>query len=138
MTYSEATVLIDDMIVKLNGVDDMFGIPPDDLKAVNAERSSNSALLTFTAGDTVIDGVVFASTAGVMLRRKVGSAPETIIDGDLINDFHGSELHAYQTTPFIDPNLEAGKTYYYRFYPYTSSKVYNFHGNIVSVAIPGS
>ena len=138
MTYSEATVLIDDMVQKLNGVDNMIGIPPDDLKAVNAERSGTSALLTFTAGDTVVDGVVLASTFGVMLRRKVGSAPQTILDGELVNDFYGSELDAYQTTPFVDQDLEAGKTYYYRFFPYTSAKIYNFHGNTVSVSIPGS
>lgn len=136
MTYPEATVLIDEMLDKLSGIFDNFGIPPDDLKEVNVERDGVNALITFLAGDTVIDGVTLATTSGVMLRRGENRIPETILDGDLVHVFRGSEISDYRVTPYVDEGLIPGNTYYYRFFPFTPRDVYNFHGNTLSVTIP--
>ena len=136
MTYAEATLLIEDMIRKLSGISNIYGIPPDDLKAVNVTLDGTDARITFTAGDTVIDGVTLATTAGVMLRRGENHIPETILDSDLVHIFTGSELRDYQTDPYIDPDLTPGRLYYYRFFPFGPNDIYNFHGNTCSVTVP--
>lgn len=133
MTYPEATLLIDETLNKLSNFVDTFGIPPDDLKAVNIELDDLTAKITFTAGDTVVSGVTLATTAGVMLRRGTNRIPQSILDGDLIHTFRGSEIRDYQTDPYIDEGLLPGNTYYYRFFPFTPRDIYNFHGNTLSV-----
>ena len=134
MTYTESEVLINDLPPKLLEVLPIFGLPPTDLASATITVSGTSASIKFNAIDTVIDTQKLCTVAGVMLRRAKGRTPQTILDGDLVKIFRGPELETYKTTAYVDSGLLSG-TYYYRFFPYSTYGVYNFHGTIVSVVV---
>lgn len=136
MTFTEAEVLINDLSAKILEVCPIFGLPPTDLASATVTVSGTSAKIRFDAIDTVIDTQKICTVAGVMLRRAAGRTPETILDGDLVKDFTGEDLITYKTTDYTDSGLSSGTTYYYRFFPYSTYGVYNFHGTIKSISVP--
>lgn len=97
--------------------------------AVVADRSQ--AKLTWTdPEDVVLSGVTLAKWGGTLIRRKEGSAPTDKNDGVKVLD--SKTKNAYSSTPYVDTGLEYGKTYYYRFFPYTTGGNYT-DGSSVSV-----
>ena len=79
--------------------------------------------------DVVINGVTLAEWYGTIIVRKVGSAPTSRTDGDIV--LTSTSRNTYATTPWVDTELTNGTTYYYRFFPYSSEGNYT---NSVSVS----
>lgn len=80
--------------------------------------------------DTTLDNITLAEWAGTLVIRKEGSAPLDKSDGVVVVD--NKIKDAYSSTAFEDSGLEYGKTYYYRFFPYTTDGVYT-NGTSVSI-----
>ena len=133
MGYSEAQYAIDGIISGLNGQAKTGLEPPNVNFSVIA--GNQSAKIRFTATDTVIADMVLASTKGLTIRRKIGSAPTDPNDGDLVGTYEGIELISHVgNNPIIDSHLINGQRYYYRFFPYTGEMVYNYSSrNIISI-----
>lgn len=133
MGYSEAQYAIDGIISGLNGQAKTGLEPPNVFFSVVA--GNQSAKIRFTATDTIIYDMVIASTKGVTIRRKMGSAPLDPNDGDLVGTYEGTELTSHiGNNPIIDSHLINNQRYFYRFFPYTGEMVYNYSSrNIISV-----
>ncbi|MBR1868752.1 MAG: hypothetical protein IJ799_01650, partial [Bacteroidales bacterium] len=80
--------------------------------------------------DTILNGVVLSRWGGTVLVRKEGSAPTSKDDGTRIID--NKTRNRYAAEAYEDTGLEYGKTYYYRFFPYTTAYRYT-NGSSVSV-----
>ena len=80
--------------------------------------------------NATLDSVTLAEWAGTLVVRKEGSAPQNKDDGVVVVD--NTTKDAYSSTAFEDSGLEYGKTYYYRFFPYTTDGAYT-SGTSVSV-----
>lgn len=69
--------------------------------------------------DTIIDGQLVCVIDKVIIRRKLGSAPENENDGDFIAEIKRREFGLYKNNWFVDntltPNL--GDVYYYKVFP---------------------
>ena len=109
------------------------GIPPANLSIMSAAAGDQKVNLKFAVpAETIIDGQVVQTTAGIIVRRKAGSAPESITDGDLVVDCGPSD---YAETAFEDTGLENDTEYFYRFFPYSDHNVYNKNAaNIISAS----
>ena len=107
------------------------GIPPANLSVMSAAAGDQKVKLKFAvAKETIIENQVVQTTAGIIVRRKAGSAPESITDGDLVVDCGPSE---YAETAFEDTGLDNDTEYFYRFFPYSDHNVYNKNeANIIS------
>ena len=84
--------------------------------------------------DIEVSGVKIAEWAGTKVVRKLGSAPANVNDGTLIID--SKVRNAYSATYYddADQTLSYDATYYYRFFPYTTTgKVTN--GSSVSSSL---
>ena len=94
--------------------------------------SSGKVYLRWTdPSDIVASGATIAEWAGTLLIRKAGSAPANRKDGTIVID---SKAHTYSTNFLLDSGLTNGVTYYYKFFPYTTEKVYtDSPDNMVSV-----
>lgn len=85
--------------------------------------SSGKAYLKWTdPEDMEVSGSALAVWAGTLLVRKAGSAPTSRRDGTTVLD--SKTRNAYQNTYFCDSGLTDGVTYYYKFFPYSTQKVY--------------
>lgn len=77
--------------------------------------------------DTIIDGQVACVVDKVIIRRKLGSAPDNETDGDLIVIIKRSEFGLYKNSWYVDnsltPNL--GDVYYYKAFPMSTTGFYN-------------
>ena len=71
--------------------------------------------------NVILDGSTLASWDGTKVVRKVGSAPSNIDDGTLIVDSKTRDNYAATGYTDSDSELEYGVTYYYRFFPYTTT-----------------
>lgn len=133
MGYTEAQYAIDGIISGLN-LHAKTGLEPPNVN-FTVIASNQQAKIRFTAGDTVVGGMVLASTKGVIIRRKIGSAPTGPNDGTLVGTYEGTELTSHVgNNAIIDAYLTNGQRYYYRFFPYTGEGVYNYSSaNIISV-----
>lgn len=69
--------------------------------------------------DTIIDGQAACIVDKVIIRRKLGSAPENENDGDFVVEVKRREFGLYKNNWFVDntltPNL--GDVYYYKAFP---------------------
>lgn len=72
--------------------------------------------------DLVVADSTLAAFAGTILVRKAGSAPVSRRDGTVVVD--SKTRNEYQNTYFCDSGLTDGVTYYYKFFPYSTQKVY--------------
>ena len=85
--------------------------------------SSGKAYLKWTdPEDMEVSGSALAVWAGTLLVRKAGSAPTSRRDGTPVLD--SKTRNEYQNTYFCDSGLTDGVTYYYKFFPYSTQKVY--------------
>lgn len=102
-----------------------------DVSGASVTTYMTTASITWTDPDNaVVDGVVMQDWAGTLVVRKEGSSPRNKDDGIVVVDNYTKNLYA--STPFKDEGLEYGKTYYYRFFPYSSNDVYT-NGTSISV-----
>jgi hypothetical protein len=98
------------------------GIPPANLTAFTAKVGDSKVTLSWTApATTVVDSQVLCTTKGVMIRRKTGSYPTGLTDGDLVIDT--STLSGSHE----DTGLTNDTTYYYRAFAYSDHGVYNLN-----------
>ena len=103
-----------------------------DVSGATVSSYKTTASLKWTdPSNVVLEGVTLAEWAGTLVVRKEGSAPENKSDGVVVVD--NTRKDAYSSTAFEDSGLEYGKTYYYRFFPYTTDGAYT-SGTSVSVA----
>lgn len=72
--------------------------------------------------DIIVEGSPLASWAGTLLVRKAGSAPTSRRDGTIVLD--STTRNQYSTSYFCDSGLSNGVTYYYKFFPYTTTNAY--------------
>lgn len=95
--------------------------------------SHGKVYLKWTDPDDVIaPNAVLAVFAGTLLVRKAGSPPTDRRDGVVVLD--NKTRNAYQNAYFCDSGLMDGVTYYYKFFPYTTQKVYtNSEDNVLEV-----
>ena len=105
------------------------GVPPTNMKAMNAVISDGKIKLTFKEpDDTVIDGQLICTVKGCVVRIKEGSYPENERDGDLVVD--NTELGKYSTEPLEIAGIKEDTTYYLAFFPYSDQGLYNYnHAN---------
>lgn len=83
--------------------------------------------------DVILSGVTLAAWGGTLVVRKEGSAPSSKSDGVVV--VNSKVRNQYASTGFIDStDKEYGKTYYYRFFPYTIKNSYT-SGSSVSVGL---
>lgn len=85
--------------------------------------ASEKAYIKWTDPEDIeLSGVKLAEWAGTLLVRKAGSAPANRRDGTVVID--SKVRDAYKTSYLVDSGLSNGVTYYYKFFPYSTSKVY--------------
>lgn len=120
--WDEAKYIINKILsgVKLEQV---TGIPPRNMS--NFSVSAGNQQIKIKAGvpdNTVIDGQLICTCAGVRIMKKASSAPIGPDDGTLVLD-----LKAGNVADLVDSGLVNGVTYYYAFYPYSDHGVYNYN-----------
>lgn len=120
--WDEAKYIINKILsgVKLEQV---TGIPPRNM--TDFSLSAGNQQIKIKAGvpdNTVIDGQLICTCAGVRIMRKTSSAPIGPEDGTLVLD-----LKAGNMANLVDAGLVNGVTYYYAFYPYSDHGVYNYN-----------
>lgn len=110
-------------LLYLKADDDMgWGIAPKNMIQFQAQPINGGAKLRWEAGNTVVDGQTIVEVKGIMFRRKTGSYPVNINDGELAldtEDLSGS---------YDDTGLTNNTTYFYTAFPYSSNGVYNANG----------
>lgn len=107
------------------------GIPPANLTVKAARIGDKLVRLTWSVPEeTIIDGQVVQTTAGVMIRRKAGSAPQSLTDGVLLVD--SDQISG----TFEDKGLKNETEYFYRFFPYSDHGVYNISSKNIISATP--
>ena len=103
------------------------GIPPMAVKNKEVIRVNNIYDLTWEDPDnSIINGVELATWGGTLIVRKAGDYPEDYMDGVVVCDNKVRNQYAVNsfTDNTIDPN--DANEYFYRAFPYTVNKVYNF------------
>ena len=96
----------------------------DNVSGANATAGAKQVTLTWSdPSNAVVNGAVFAKWGGTLVVRKENEAPSSRTDGTLVLD--SKVRNAYSSTVYVDTNVENGKTYYYAFYPYSTSGTYS-------------
>lgn len=72
--------------------------------------------------DLVVAESTLASWGGTLLVRKAGSMPTSRRDGTIVID--SVTRNQYSDAYFCDSGLSNGTTYYYKFFPYTTTGTY--------------
>jgi len=95
--------------------------PVTDIKTLTAHEKvyikwSDPQDVVSTTGD------LLATWEGTLLVRKAGSMPTSRRDGVIVLD--SKTRDAYKDTYFCDSGLSNGITYYYKLFPYTTTKSY--------------
>lgn len=72
--------------------------------------------------DLVVADSTLAAWGGTLLVRKAGSMPSSRRDGTIVLD--STTRNAYTNSYFCDSGLTDGVTYYYKFFPYTTTGTY--------------
>lgn len=100
------------------------GIPLAPVTDISTVSSAGKVYIKWTdPDDTVLSGATLAEWAGTLLIRKAGSAPVSRRDGTVVID--NKERNAYQNQYFCDTGLSDGVTYYYKFFPYSTTNSYS-------------
>lgn len=103
--FTGAQYTVDEVLagIKKNQI---TGLPPSNLTGKSVRIGDGKATLVWSVpATTTVDGQVLQTTGGIMIRRKLGEAPASITDGDLVlvtSDLSGS---------FEDTGLENDQTY---------------------------
>ena len=99
------------------------GIPLAPVTGLATLAASGKAYLKWTDPiDTVVGDATLAAWAGTLLVRKAGSMPASRRDGTVVID--NKTRNAYKTQYFCDSGLSDGVTYYYKFFPYSTTNTY--------------
>jgi len=99
------------------------GIPLAPVTDLATLAASGKAYLKWTDPvDTVVGDATLAAWAGTLLVRKAGSMPTNRRDGTVVID--NKTRNAYKTQYFCDSGLSDGVTYYYKFFPYSTTNTY--------------
>ena len=99
------------------------GIPLAPVTGLATLAASGKAYLKWTDPvDTVVGDATLAAWAGTLLVRKAGSMPASRRDGTVVLD--NKNRDAYKTQYFCDSGLSDGVTYYYKFFPYSTTNTY--------------
>lgn len=99
------------------------GIPLAPVTGLATLAASGKAYLKWTDPvDTVVGDATLAAWAGTLLVRKAGSMPTNRRDGTVVID--NKTRNAYKTQYFCDSGLSDGVTYYYKFFPYSTTNTY--------------
>lgn len=100
----------------------IFNMVPQAIKKISGTYDTDMCKykLKFEApDDTIIDGQLVCIVDKIIIRRKLGSAPENENDGDFIAEIKRREFGLYKNNWFVDntltPNL--GDVYYYKAFP---------------------
>ena len=77
--------------------------------------------------DTIIDGQVACIVDKVIIRRKLGSVPESETDGDLVIEIKRKDFGSYKNEYFVDTALSPslGEIFYYKAFPMSTTGFYN-------------
>lgn len=125
---------IEDLLLQVKEVIEEGGgskIRLADVSGAAVATSFNNATLTWSdPEDIIVSGSVLAKWAGTKVLRKIGSAPESITDGVVVDD--SKVKNQYSANGYEDTGLEYGVMYYYRWFPYTEEGVVT-DGSAVSV-----
>lgn len=99
------------------------GIPLNAVTNIATVTSSGKVHIKWTdPDDIVVSDITLAKWAGTLLVRKEGSTPMNRRDGELVVD--SKSRNAYKNQYYVDEGLTNGKTYYYKFFPYTTQNNY--------------
>lgn len=99
------------------------GIPLAPVTGVATLAASGKAYLKWTDSiDTVVGDETLAAWAGTLLVRKAGSVPANRRDGTVVVD--NKTRDKYKSQYFCDSGLSDGVTYYYKFFPYSTTNTY--------------
>lgn len=99
------------------------GIPLAPVTGLATLSASGKAYLKWTDPvDTIVGDATLAAWAGTLLVRKAGSMPVSRRDGTVVLD--NKTRDAYKTQYFCDSGLSDGVTYYYKFFPYSTTNTY--------------
>lgn len=97
--------------------------------------ANEKVYIKWTDPDNVeVDGTVLAEWAGTLLVRKAGSMPTNRKDGTIVVD--SQTKNAYSTSYFCDSGLTNGTVYYYKLFPYTTTKLYTYSASNEFTATP--
>lgn len=99
------------------------GIPLAPVTGVATLAASGKVYLKWTDSiDTVVGDATLAAWAGTLLVRKAGSVPANRRDGTVVVD--NKTRDKYKSQYFCDSGLSDGVTYYYKFFPYSTTNTY--------------
>lgn len=103
------------------------GVPPMGIKNKEITKNGNVYTLTWEdPDDSIINGVELATWGGTLIVRKAGEYPEDNMDGVVVLD--SKVRNQYAVNGFVDDTIaeDDENEYFYRAFPYTVNKVYNF------------
>ncbi|MFV0552918.1 MAG: hypothetical protein ACK5L6_13510 [Anaerorhabdus sp.] len=120
MSYAESQYVIDELTTKINSTGWRLQ-PPTNVTVTNFDEAVK---ITWTdPEDVTVSGAIAAVWKGTVVVRKVGSAPTSQTDGEVV--YNSTTRNAHQTIPYVDSGLTNGTTYYYGIFPYTDLMQYN-------------
>ena len=131
----EVQSAIDELAAKYKDMDSsVTKIELGDVTDANVVESGMfSTKLTWTdPEDPVVAGAALAEWGGTRVVRKEGSIPTSVTDGILVID--SKTRNQYKTNGFEDTGLPHGVKYYYRFFPYTTKKIYT-NGTALTITL---
>ena len=131
----EVQSAIDELAAKYKDIDSsVTKIELGDVTDANVVESGMfSTKLTWTdPEDPVVAGAALAEWGGTRVVRKEGSIPTSATDGILVVD--SKTRDEYKSDGFEDTNLTRGVKYYYRFFPYTTKKIYT-NGTALTITL---
>ena len=100
------------------------GFPPGDVNIISINSGIKSCKIKFSDPvNSIYNNITLSTWYSTIIVRKEGSAPTSIKDGDIV--LTNTTRNKYKDNYFVDSNVTANKTYYYRFYTMSTDKVYN-------------
>lgn len=102
---------------------------------INTLTSSGKVYIQWTdPDDLVVAESTLAAWGGTLLVRKAGSMPTSRRDGTVVVD--SKTRNQYSNIYFCDSGLSNGTTYYYKFFPYTTTGTYTESTDNEFTAVP--
>ncbi len=104
-----------------------------DVLGASYRLTKNTIILNWTDPDNLVaNDKILATWQGTIIVKKENSAPLNIEDGTVI--INSINHNAYSSIGFEDTDLEYGKTYYYKFFTYTTDDIYYEDGTCLSIS----